>query len=98
MVTQTKIYETRLRLDLTGCNGKNFTRLHCNEFCLFDLLEDPCETENIRSEQAEVFEALRGKLAEFWGAVVPHEIGEPQELADPKRYNNTWVPWLDETY
>lgn len=90
-----EILEIRKRLDLSGCNGRNFTQLHCDGFCLFDLFEDPCETTNIAREEFVVFEELKGRLGEFWKMVVPHTIGEPEEKADPKLYNNTWVTWRD---
>lgn len=83
---------------MSGCNGKNFTVLHCGGFCLFDLLEDPCETKDISGEKSEVFEEMKGKLLEFWEQVVPHKIGAPEEKADPKNYNNTWVTWRDNCY
>lgn len=94
-MTENKIFEIRKQLDLNGCNGKNFTHLHCTSFCMFDLFDDPCETKDISLEQPEIFEKMRRKLGQFWKEVIPHVISEPQENANPKYYNNTWVTWMD---
>lgn len=93
--TADAILELRRRLDLSGCNGRNATRLECRGFCLFDVFEDPCETENVLEEKLEVFEELKGKLESYWKDVVPQGALESDVRADPKLYNNTWVPWLD---
>lgn len=97
-LNEIKIFETRKILDLSGCNNKNATQLHCDNFCLFDLFEDPCETEDISAKQPEILEKLKENLGKFWREIVPHKISEPDERADPKRYNNTWVTWLDDLY
>lgn len=94
-ITEDSIYQIRKRLDLNGCNGRNFTQINCDAFCLFDLLRDPCETTDISGEEPEVLREMKDKLGQFWGQVVSHKVGEPEENANPRYYNDTWVTWMD---
>lgn len=63
--------------------------------CLFNLREDPCERINLAAERPLLLLSLENALVRF-----KKEAREPQNVpsddnADPRKYNNTWVPWQD---
>ncbi|XP_011502861.1 PREDICTED: arylsulfatase B-like [Ceratosolen solmsi marchali] len=82
----------------------NMTNLHytnrynfasCNETeCLFDLSIDPCETNNIAKNFPRWVSELNLYL-EKYGNVLVRQLQLPVDyMADPRRWNYTWQPWL----
>ncbi|XP_065078304.1 arylsulfatase B isoform X2 [Ochlerotatus camptorhynchus] len=64
--------------------------------CLFNLLEDPCERNNVASEHADILEELREEVERYRVAAAKprNKPGDPR--ADPGLHNNTWTWWQDE--
>jgi hypothetical protein len=92
----------RIRLDATVvCEGSKRHYIggpYCHSYCLFDLEEDPCETNNLISTYPHVAESLMKKLQQFKKEMVP-ELTKPLDRAsNPLFFNNTWVCWLDDEY
>ncbi|XP_020289212.1 arylsulfatase B-like isoform X3 [Pseudomyrmex gracilis] len=93
---------TRLRSEATVYCQPNITNYHyedtfvtCNVTeCLFDVNNDPCETKNI----AELYPRMAQELDRFletYGRNVTRQIKVPVDwIADPRRSNNTWEPWI----
>lgn len=71
------------------------TFVTCNETeCLFDIVNDPCEMRNIAKQYPNRVQHL-DKLLEKYGQLLQKQMKHPiQWLADPRRKNNTWEPWL----
>ncbi|KAL3272012.1 hypothetical protein HHI36_022478 [Cryptolaemus montrouzieri] len=70
----------------------------CTSFCLFDLMEDPCETENLIEDETKqvIISGLKARLAEFWKQLVP-QTNKPVDVnSNPAKYNGTWCTWLDD--
>lgn len=67
----------------------------CKSFCLFDLKEDPCETEDIAQENSVVLEDLKKQLAQYWKELVPQGERTIDPNADPAYHNDLWTTWLD---
>ncbi|KAL6419849.1 hypothetical protein ACFW04_011150 [Cataglyphis niger] len=62
--------------------------------CLFDINNDPCETRNIAKQYSRISREL-DKYLEHYGIIVKKQIKIPVDwLADPRRTNNTWEPWV----
>ncbi|XP_049517571.1 arylsulfatase B-like isoform X2 [Dermacentor silvarum] len=64
--------------------------------CLFDVVEDPCEYNNIANEMPEVVQRLLERLDHYEDTAVPPGNQEPDELANPALHSNVWVSWRDE--
>lgn len=69
----------------------------CNKsFCLFNIVDDPCEVNDLSDIRPDVLNVLLQKLKLFNTTVVPiSNIYEPDPRAHPKYWHNYWVPWLD---
>ncbi|XP_050430789.1 arylsulfatase B-like [Adelges cooleyi] len=64
------------------------------EACLFDLLNDPCETRNVVRKYLTVGIDLYEKLKEYRRQLVPQTNVPYDVAANPARFNNTWVSWV----
>ncbi|XP_016912325.1 arylsulfatase B-like isoform X2 [Apis cerana] len=72
----------------------SFTYCNVTE-CLFDIVNDPCETKNIAEAYARIARDLDLYLEQY-GRVLMKQIRKPVDwLADPRRRNNTWEPWMN---
>ncbi|XP_046993803.1 arylsulfatase B-like [Schistocerca americana] len=65
------------------------------DFCVFNILEDPCESgDGVPPE--DVLATLLDHLEALSQPLEPQQEGETEpDLADPRRWNGTWVPWTD---
>ncbi|XP_011647856.1 arylsulfatase B-like [Pogonomyrmex barbatus] len=71
----------------------NFITCNVTE-CLFDIEIDPCETKNIVEQYPRIAREL-DKYLEHYGRNVTVQLKSPVDwLADPRRTNNTWEPWI----
>ncbi|XP_024878388.1 arylsulfatase B-like [Temnothorax curvispinosus] len=71
----------------------NFFTCNVTE-CLFDIENDPCETKNIVEQYPRVAREL-DQFLEQYGRNVTIQVKPPVDwLADPRRTNNTWEPWI----
>ncbi|XP_076379038.1 arylsulfatase B [Megalopta genalis] len=63
--------------------------------CLFDIINDPCETKNIAEAYPRIARDLDLYL-EKYGHILVRQTKVPVDwLADPRRWNNTWEPWMN---
>nr|XP_054933356.1 arylsulfatase B-like [Dermacentor andersoni] len=61
---------------------------------LFDIIEDPCELNNVASSHPEVVEFLRRRIAAYQAEAMPVQY-EPKDPAGfPENHNGTWAPWV----
>lgn len=68
----------------------------CPGFCLFDLVADPCETENVIDNYPGIAEELKQQLGSYWPKIRPQK--EPvyvDPMANPVFCSNVWFNWLD---
>ena len=67
-----------------------------NKHCLYDVLNDPCEKNNLADIYPTVARALKRTLVRYRSGLVP-QPKTPQEplLADPKRFGGAWSPWQE---
>ncbi|CAH1131825.1 unnamed protein product [Ceutorhynchus assimilis] len=97
LLTQNNIMHLRGKLDISSCKGKIRTRdLPCLGECLFDILNDPCETTNLINERPVIANLLKIKLNHYFKQIVPSRRIKIDLSSNPKYCNNTWFPWLDE--
>ena len=68
-----------------------------NRFCLFNIIDDPCELEDLSSTYPDILNRLLQKVKRFNMTVVPisDDAYKSDPRAHPKYWNNYWTPWLD---
>jgi hypothetical protein len=69
---------------------------YCRSYCLFDLNDDPCETNNLVFTYPNVTETLIKKLQHFKNEMVPELTSSLDRASNPYFFNNTWACWLDD--
>ncbi|XP_017883014.1 arylsulfatase B-like [Ceratina calcarata] len=92
----------RLRQEATVRCYQNSANYHrhvyttCNVTeCLFDTLQDPCETKNVAESYSKIAKTLDDYL-ERCGRFLKRQVKIPVDwLADPRRRNDTWEPWMN---
>jgi len=65
-------------------------------YCLFDILQDPCEYRNVAKQNPQTLNATIHMLERFKKEMtmqVPDPIIDPD--ADPRRFAGYWEPWLE---
>jgi hypothetical protein len=64
--------------------------------CLFDLETDPCERNNLADSHPEVLLEMLDLVKKYEATLVP-QLNKPADVegADPRKFNNTWNPWID---
>ncbi|KAI5731637.1 hypothetical protein M8J77_013626 [Diaphorina citri] len=80
-----------------GANPAPMTPSPCtNGPCyLFNLGNDPCEQNNIASSRPDISSQLYELLKYHRRTLVPQSHEQPDIVqADPKRFNDTWSPWV----
>ncbi|XP_075537056.1 arylsulfatase B-like isoform X2 [Dermacentor variabilis] len=61
---------------------------------LFDIIDDPCELNNVASSHPEVVQFLRTRIAAYQAEAMPVQY-EPKDPAGfPENHNGTWAPWV----
>ncbi|XP_049861527.1 arylsulfatase B-like [Schistocerca gregaria] len=72
------------------CSIQNST-----DYCVFNIAEDPCEAGDGVAPDG-VLSALLERLQALSQPLMPQgDVASEPDLADPRRWNNTWVPWTD---
>jgi arylsulfatase B len=64
--------------------------------CLFDLEIDPCEWNNLADSHPEVLLEMMDLVTKYEATLVP-QLNKPADVegSDPRKFNNTWSPWID---
>ena len=78
--------QTLITLNTKNCAVRNerFRLVNNNE--LYDVLNDPGETQNIASEHPEVIAQMRKVYDEWWSNVRPYMVNENSPLAKEKPF------------
>ncbi|XP_050664391.1 arylsulfatase B-like isoform X5 [Leptidea sinapis] len=96
---QINISDVRKNTIRVDCNTNNYEELcHPKQdvLCLFNIKEDPCETENLSSRYPDIVETMHGLLmAEIKRSVKRKKTIFRDPKARPSLHNYTWTSWLD---
>ena len=65
--------------------------------CLFDLINDPCETNNIAASNPVLVNLLAQKVALYNQTAMPSVTRPFDALSDPANWGDIWAPWLDDS-
>ena len=74
----------------TGCS-------YNEDFCLFNIKVDPCEFNDVKNDEPDIFEKLKQILVDFQGAAAPPKFDmfpEDYDAADPVQFDGVWSPWM----
>jgi arylsulfatase B len=63
--------------------------------CVFDVLSDPCEKQNLYDKNSEKLRFLEAEMAAYRRTAVKPNNRRSDKFADPKYWNNTWTYWQD---
>ena len=63
--------------------------------CLFDLTNDPCETNNIASSNPVLVKLLAQRITLYNQTSIPSVTAPFDIRADPENWDGIWTPWLD---
>ncbi|PSN49059.1 hypothetical protein C0J52_10595 [Blattella germanica] len=78
---------TNFSYGIPACKG--------DELCLYDIDNDPCESNNLAGTHYNVAQHLRTLLQSHRATLVKQTNILPDTYgADPKRWNNTWNSWV----
>lgn len=61
--------------------------------CLFNLLDDPCEENNIANKNKILFSYMLLKYKKSLDNIVPNRRKPSDQQCDPANFNYTWNPW-----
>lgn len=64
--------------------------------CLFNILNDPCERQNIASNHPEVMSSMEKRMIEFTNSAIPPRNKPRDVRSNPINFNYTWTWWYDE--
>lgn len=65
------------------------------QMCLFNILSDPCELNNVIFKYPDVVRIMESTLEMYKKTEVPRGNKSVDPRADPKLYNYTWTNWWD---
>ena len=63
--------------------------------CLFDLTNDPCETNNIAASHSAIMHVLKEKITAYNTTAAPPIRKAYDPASNPEFWEGWWVPWLD---
>lgn len=101
-ISNDEIEEIRLKARVT-CNGHeppaNNSDQACNPLaspCLFDILDDPCETKNLAKQFPEIVKRLEATLDYYSHVAQPSRKRPSDPRSDPANFGGVWTWWYDE--
>ncbi|XP_026472737.1 uncharacterized protein LOC113376872 [Ctenocephalides felis] len=84
------------RPDLASAqNISNCNPSRQNSVCLFNLRDDPCETNDLSQNYPYIVKQLKSALVYYRNGLVPQEIDTISIDSIPELYNYTWSNFLD---
>lgn len=101
-ISNDEIEEIRSQARIT-CKGHvppaNNSEQACNAVaspCLFDIVNDPCETKNLAKQFPDILHRLVAKLDHYARIALPirNKPGDPR--SDPANFGGIWTWWYDE--
>lgn len=96
-INATFIKDIRSKLNIERFNKtiNDGAPFKCEQWCLFDLFEDLCETTNLIDKEPLIAQELKVKLGQYYEELVPQKPHVVDRDSNPAYCNNTWFTWLD---
>jgi len=70
------------------------------EWNLFNIADDPCEYNDLKDSEKEIYEKMLEMFQKFWNQQAPARFDmfpENYDAADPAQFNGVWSPWHELT-
>ncbi|XP_063707871.1 arylsulfatase B-like [Culicoides brevitarsis] len=83
-----KLKKIECHTDITPCNPLESP-------CLFNILEDPCETRNLAASENKILTKLLANLEKYRQSALPYRNQPPDFAANPRNFNDTWAYWCE---
>uniref|UniRef100_A0A336MJN3 CSON000252 protein n=1 Tax=Culicoides sonorensis TaxID=179676 RepID=A0A336MJN3_CULSO len=80
------------------CTERNETDIPCNpliEHCLFDIITDPCERNNIANQYPDILNTLLAKIENYRQSAVPARNKNRDFRGNPRFWDWTWTNFGD---
>ncbi|XP_048514447.1 arylsulfatase B-like isoform X2 [Athalia rosae] len=91
-VTSEKIIELQNRATISCRPFDQFAR--CTNKCLFDLINDPCETVDISAKHPKIVERMENDLRRYNAVLMPQSKSEIDPASSPRNFGGVWLPWV----
>ncbi|XP_048514445.1 arylsulfatase B-like [Athalia rosae] len=91
-VTSQKIIELRNRATISCPAFDQFVR--CTNKCLFDMINDPCETVDISAKHPKIVERMENDLRRYNAVLMPQSKSEFDPASSPRNFGGVWLPWV----
>lgn len=88
----------RLRAKATVTCGKNNPKNKCKPLdghCLFDIMEDPCEENNVAFQYPQILETLAHRLLDLNSSALPPGNLPLDPRGNPLYYDHVWTNFGD---
>ena len=98
MTPELSIDVIRTGVQAVDCGVKSEESIACEplkDFCLFDIVNDPCEYNNLAHQKPDVVQDLLSLLNWYNGTAVEPLNTPPDPLSNPKYWNYTYTNWVD---
>ncbi|KAH9417439.1 hypothetical protein DERP_007437 [Dermatophagoides pteronyssinus] len=67
-----------------------------NEFCLYDIDQDPCELTNLAKKRTDIVDKIYKNIFKYYDKQYVKPVNKPCDYrADPSLHGGFWKPWLD---
>lgn len=66
-----------------------------DDYCLFDIQQDPCEYRNVAKQNQQAFNATIGMLEQFKKELIKQNESIVNHNADPRYFDGYWETWMD---
>lgn len=81
--------------------SKKYFKTSCDPLkapCLFDIIEDPCEQNNLANSDyfKNIFNSMKKRFSDIVNSAVPSARKPPDSACDPRNFNDTWTYWQGE--
>lgn len=95
-------YNIRSRSKIDNkCSDRIFSsdpnsRYECfDEYCLFDIQQDPCEYQNLAKHNQQILNITIDLLKQFKKEMIKQNIPDIDPNADPRYFNGYWDNWME---
>jgi hypothetical protein len=79
-----------------SCTNEQIMQCHPLESpCLFDVISDPCEENNLAEKYPNILKMLTKRLQEYNASAIPPGNEPIDERGNPKYFNYTWTNFGD---
>ncbi|KAK5638660.1 hypothetical protein RI129_012955 [Pyrocoelia pectoralis] len=93
-LTAGEMISTRNKL-IINCTHIDVESNRCDNSCLFDVINDPCETKNLIKKYPNVVAELNEELLPYFQVLRPQATHVIDSKCDPINFNGTYSTWME---